>query len=487
MISNNDVGSVVATLPPPASSAQGEDNGCLTLLVKRRLDCRMECGSLRMDEIRRWRMAGGAFRHETGGFFSVVGIRGTLQAVGMGMGASATVVEQPIIDQPEIGILGILARRHGERVEILVQAKAEPGNVNAVQLSPTVQATESNYRRLHGGEPTAFLKHFHSRGRWTTLSDSRQSEQGTRFLGKYNRNATVLVEGRGPEAVPEAWRWCEAGSLLRTLGCDYCVNTDLRSVLATSDWTLLAGGGVPFGRWRGRGGFGEALLGSFLAREEEAESPMSVLRGNLERVRDGIRLEVGLRPLDGLKGWAFDGEGIREDAASRFEVRGFRVHAPDREVTDWEQPLLCDLGLGEVALIAQRRRGVLHFLLRPSVEVGFREKAQYGASIQRHPEKAPAGNPSLSVPGDDPLGDLIAGRESLEHRSCLLSEEGGRFFRSSSRYRVVEVPERISVPRLPGCCWATLGQIYRLVKMPGCMTNEARSAVAMVLGWLPGP
>lgn len=485
MGSNDDTGPAVGTLPQPPQSLPDEDTGCLSLLARRRRGCGMECRPLRMDEIRRWRMSGGALRHHTGGFFSVVGIRGTLQAVANTAGP--TVVEQPIIHQPEIGILGILARRHGERVEILVQAKAEPGNVNAVQLSPTVQATESNYSRLHGGEPTAFLEHFLSSGCWTVLSDSRQSEQGTRFLGKYNRNATVLVDGRGPGAVPEAWGWCDAASLLRALGRDYCVNTDLRSVLATSDWSLLAGGGVPFGRWRGLGGFGEALLESFLAGEAAAESPMSLLRGNLERVRNGIRLEVAFRPLDGLAGWTSDREGIRENTGTRFEVRGFRVHAPDREVIDWEQPLLCDLGLGEVALIAQRRRGVLHFLLRPSVEVGFREKAQYGPSFQRHPERHPAGNPVLAASVDDPLGDLLAERQSLEHRSCLLSEEGGRFFRTSSRYRVAEVPERIPVPEIPGCCWATLGQIHRLLKTPGFFTNEARSAVALLLGWLTGP
>lgn len=430
-------------------------------------------------------MADGALRHETGGFFSVVGIRGMFRVAGTD--PVPKVVEQPIIHQPEIGILGILARRRRERVEILVQAKAEPGNVNLVQLSPTVQATESNYSRLHGGAPTAFLEHFLSPGRWKILSDSRQSEQGTRFFGKYNRNATVLVDGGGPETVPEAWRWCDAESLLRAVGRDYCVNTDLRSVLATSDWSLLAGGGVPFGRWRGLGGFGEALMESFLAGEEAAQSPITFLRRNLERVRDGIRLEVGFRPLDGLAGWTSGREAIRDDTDTRFEVLGFRIHAPDREVTDWEQPLLRDLGHGDVALVAQRKRGVLHFLLRPSVEVGFREKAQYGASFQRSPEKLPARGASLADPGGDPLAGLLAGGELREHRRCLLSEEGGRFFRSTSRYRVVEAPEGLPVPEIPGCCWATLAQVYRLLKTPGLFTNEARSAVALLLGWLPGP
>ena len=36
----------------------------------------------------------------------------------------------------------------------LLQSKIEPGNINGVQLSPTVQATKSNYLRKHGGKNT---------------------------------------------------------------------------------------------------------------------------------------------------------------------------------------------------------------------------------------------------------------------------------------------------------------------------------------------
>ena len=34
----------------------------------------------------------------------------------------------------------------------LLQAKVEPGNINKIQISPTVQATRSNYLRIHGGK-----------------------------------------------------------------------------------------------------------------------------------------------------------------------------------------------------------------------------------------------------------------------------------------------------------------------------------------------
>ncbi|MFD9074046.1 NDP-hexose 2,3-dehydratase family protein [Streptomyces lasiicapitis] len=38
-----------------------------------------------------------------------------------------------------------------------LRAKAEPGNVNGVHLSPTVQAAKSNYSRAHGGSSVPYL------------------------------------------------------------------------------------------------------------------------------------------------------------------------------------------------------------------------------------------------------------------------------------------------------------------------------------------
>ena len=42
----------------------------------------------------------------------------------------------------------------------ILQAKVEPGNINKIQISPTVQATKSNYSRIHGGKTIPFLKYF---------------------------------------------------------------------------------------------------------------------------------------------------------------------------------------------------------------------------------------------------------------------------------------------------------------------------------------
>jgi oxidase EvaA len=45
---------------------------------------------------------------------------------------------QPIINQPEVGYLGFIVKKINGVMHFLIQAKIEPGNVNCVQLSPTI-------------------------------------------------------------------------------------------------------------------------------------------------------------------------------------------------------------------------------------------------------------------------------------------------------------------------------------------------------------
>ena len=69
-------------------------------------------------------------------------------------------VEQPIILQNEIGYLGILAKEINGVLHFLMQAKIEPGNINKIQISPTIQATKSNFTQKHGGSKPAYLDYF---------------------------------------------------------------------------------------------------------------------------------------------------------------------------------------------------------------------------------------------------------------------------------------------------------------------------------------
>src|SRR5262249_17485966 len=136
-----------------------------------------------------WRFAPGTGNlvHDSGKFFSVEGLELTTDFGWTNHWA------QPIINQPEIGILGILVKEFDGVLHCLMQAKMEPGNVTTLQLSPPVQATRSNYTRVHRGSSIPYLEYFVATRRSGVLVDALQSEQGAWFLHKRNRNMVVEV------------------------------------------------------------------------------------------------------------------------------------------------------------------------------------------------------------------------------------------------------------------------------------------------------
>ena len=138
--------------------------------------------------------------------------------------------EQPIIYQMEIGFLGIICKEFDGVMHFLMQAKVEPGNVNCVQISPTIQATKSNFEQAHGGTVPNYFSYFQNSKEHTIIFDQVQSEQGTRFYKKRNRNIMIRVD-EDIEVLP-AFRWMTLGQIKELMKIDNLVNMDTRIVLS---------------------------------------------------------------------------------------------------------------------------------------------------------------------------------------------------------------------------------------------------------------
>jgi oxidase EvaA len=421
---------------------------------------------------REWGYRDGALRHHSGGFFSIVGVEAERSGV--------VTLRQPLINQPEIGILGfLLQRRHGVP-HLLIQAKPEPGNIGLSQAAPSVQATKSNYQRLHQGKATPFLDYFIGHPAATVRADSLQSEQGTRFLGKYNRNMTVEVPEDLDLPCQGPYHWAPMGDVCALLVTDFQINTDARSVLATSDWTALAAADGPFARWSGQGGLGESLLRSYRAGPDEQFEADAAIAERLASIRRDHPFRVRVVPLDDRQGWLQGLEPRLQGPAGSFDVRQVAVTCSEREVQSWDQPLVAQESEGTAVLLAREIRGVLHFLFRCRPEVGFREGFQYGPAIQ-----VAGGAPS-------PIPELEAEERQLEALSQrarpllsnLHSDEGGRFYRSVARYSIGLLDDAEPLPTSGSLSWMTLGQIARLVHRQGMFSNEARSLISMLLAYL---
>ena len=411
---------------------------------------------------REWYSDSASIRHKTGGFFSIVGVR--VQAEHSALNDW----EQPIIDQPEIGILGFIVRSRGNGLEWLVQAKSEPGNVGLAQLAPTVQATFSNYSRLHGGAATWYLEYFLDQD-MPLESDGLFSEQGTRFLRKFNRNTVHKIDHDLP--IPnENFKWFSGQDMRRALGQNYVLNTDARSVIVTAPWSLLSSGELFAGPDRSSP-FAEQLVSSY----HRQCTPNCVYRAEafVRECREKLKLRTDKIALKDLTGWIYDSEEIAAAGqSSGLVVRQYSVDAPDREQARWDQPLMLSPEKDEVILFCQRRYGILHFLLRASYEVGLTGGAELGPSFKQE-------TASLSPAW---LKDLVRAKRYQEHLAVEQSDEGGRFLDSCCRYAICEIDDAWRAPETDtGNLWVTLAELEKLCQAPGLLTNEARSVVSLLL------
>jgi oxidase EvaA len=172
-------------------------------------------------------------QHDSGKFFSIDGLR-----VNTNWGNVQT-WDQPIINQPEIGYLGFITKEFNGVLHFLLQAKIEPGNINFVQLSPTLQATKSNYTQAHQGKSPAYLDYFVNAKPSQILLDQLQSEQGARFLRKRNRNIIIKIEE--DIELLENFVWLTLAQIKKLMKVDNLVNMDTRTVIS----------GIPYGSYTG--------------------------------------------------------------------------------------------------------------------------------------------------------------------------------------------------------------------------------------------
>ena len=403
----------------------------------------------------------GNLAHRSGRFFTVEGLR-----VCTDHGGNRQWV-QPIIVQPERGLLGILVKRFDGVPHYLLQAKVEPGNVNGLQLSPTVQATRSNYDRVHGGRPTRYLEFFTGARRGQVLADVLQSEQGSWFLHKRNRN--MVVETTSDVAVGEDFFWFTLRQIRDLLLRDNLINMDARSVLACLPPAL----GMPE---HGDGEFREAVRASLAG--EPAESATRELLSWLTDIRARTALLQDRVPLSSADtdGWRCDGDRVFRPDGRYFEVIGVDVRAANREVGAWQQPLLAPSGVGLIGLAAKRVHGSVQVLVQARPEAGSLAVAELAPTVQCRP----ANYADEDQPKPMFLGEFEALGPARIRYDTVQSEEGGRFYHAQNRYVVAEVDEDFPAATSAYHRWVTLRQLTDLLVHGNYLNVELRTLLACV-------
>lgn len=206
----------------------------LDWLEDRRSKCEMNVERVELLRLDGWAYdpGVGSLYRQGGQFFTVAGMRIT-----GAVDREVTEWSQPMICQRSMGILGLLVQKNISGDDMyLLQAKAEPGNVGKLLLSPTLQSTQSNLVRAHGGHKSPFAQFFEDPHPGSVEFDVDQTEDGGRFYLKTNRNMIVRLPDAAatdlPLKIPDHFMWLSLPTIKALLRYSCVINHAVRSIIA---------------------------------------------------------------------------------------------------------------------------------------------------------------------------------------------------------------------------------------------------------------
>lgn len=425
-----------------------------------------------LEEVRNWSYREDRLRHDSGKFFSIDGIRITTNYL------DVSTWDQPIINQPEIGFLGFITKKIGGVVHFLAQAKIEPGNLNIVQLSPTLQATRSNFMQVHGGKKPNYLDYFNGVRKVRVLVDQLQSEQGARFLQKRNRNIIVEISENEEIEVKENFIWLSLGQFKELMRYPNVVNMDSRTVISC----------IRFGNYSEHS---LKMMSAFLKLNTKSDDQLiySMLSHNnhLHELEEIIQwmtslkfkyeLDVEKIGISKMNNWIYDGNTIHHEANKYFDVIGVRCEIANREVVSWDQPMVRSAQHGLMGFLVKKINGIYHFLVQAKLESGNFDIVEMAPTVQCLTGNYRKGLNEYTIPYLEYF--MNASKENIWY-STYQSEEGGRFFQEQNLNTIVEVGDDFSVEVDLNYCWMTLNQILSFVTYNNYLNIAARSLLSAI-------
>ena len=303
-----------------------------TWLNKQRSLHKLNVKIINLNAISNWKFTKKSIHHNSNRFFKIVGLKILSNFYKKNW-------EQPIIIQNEIGILGIIKNKKTKKY--LLQAKVEPGNINKLQIAPTVQATKSNYNRVHGGLKVPYIDYFL---KLKKLSIFNQSEQGFRYLNKFNSN--ILIEIKKKIITKQEFYWFSKKEIKEMIKEKNLINMDTISVFS-----------------------------SFISKLKTNNS----FNSN-KTINDWIKkndsiyfIKTKIVDLSNLKEWSIKLKKIIHKNNKHFSIIGINVKTSKREINNWSQPILKGKKMAFAAFIKTKIKNTDHYLCRYILKPGLKK------------------------------------------------------------------------------------------------------------------
>ena len=386
---------------------------------KQKISCRIK----NLNKLKNWLKNEKLISHVSGKFFKIIGLDVKSNMIGKNW-------DQPIIVQKELGILGIIKDK--VKNKYLLQAKVEPGNKNKLQLSPTVQATKSNYERVHGGKKIPYLNIFLK----NKLKFVSQSEQGYRYLYKSNYNSLLYIN-KNIKTLSNYF-WLDKKDIKNLIKKKRIFNMDTISVFST-----------------------------FIAKNK-LDTPLNSMSKIFKWIlnKDNLyNLSIKIKPLKKLKDWKVGDDKITHKKNNHFSVIGINIKSNKREIKEWDQPIIKGKKLAFVGFIICRFNNTNHYLCKYNKKPGLKTST-LSCSVNTSDIINYKKNNKLSTFQNYLLNNILL-KKNKKFRTLydnILSDEGGRFYNCEIKYKALLINQELKL-RLPDdYIWVSQNQMIKMIE-----------------------
>ena len=384
-----------------------------------------------LKELENWDFSNsGSFEHESGRFFSVNSV-------------TYNGHKSLILNQPEVGVLATFMTILNGISYFLIQLKEEPGNINKVQLSPTIQATKSNYSKVHGGNLPNYWEEYLNFSDKSSFISSKLPEQGTRYWKKFNSNEIILTPMFEED---KNFKWLTLGQILELRKNSNSINSCLRSNLS--------------------------LMYEFICeniKDIDFMNKFEKIKSISNQKQSKFLHEATL--FDDTTQFYNQTEDCLsiESEFDTFKINGALVQSESREVVSWSQPLINEKLGQEYYLFRTFKDGETKYIWSIDFEPGSKSGLILGPSIKK-------------IPFNNVFNLQIKyfNKASLKEE-YIMSEEGGRFNRFEVKHLIFDINyEDIDIENL-NILLLNKSETNSLNKN-GLLSMEARSLFFFSLG-----
>ncbi len=377
-----------------------------------------------ISKINDWKADNNKIFHISKKFFQIIGIKVNTNFFKKNW-------DQPIILQNELGILGILKNLKNNKY--LLQAKVEPGNKNKIQLSPTVQATKSNFSQIHGGKKVPYLNFFLKQNKKQIFN---QSEQGFRYLYKFNSN--IIANTKKKIKILPGFFWVSLEDLIIMIKKKNLLNMDTLSVISSH------------------------------IKLNKIDKPINAVKFINEWFKKRDKkyfLKSKIISLSKLKDWIYDFKQIVHRDKDHFSVIGINIQTNKREVNNWSQPILKGKNLALTGFITKKINNTDHYLCRYMLKPGLK-KSVLTCTVNTSNINNFDKDKNLPIIQKKLIKEFFLNRKFNKFMiyDNIMSDEGGRFFHSEIRYLALSINKDLGIKLPANYIWISQNQMINMIK-----------------------